>query len=355
MSKKELKKIIIIFLLSRLLLLAFLIIKKDISILTLYDGEHYINIAVNGYQEQLLYAFFPLFPLLIRLLHFIIPSYEIAGLLISNICSFMSLIILNKLIKDKENKFINLVYLAFSPILAYTTIVYTESLFMLLTLLGYYLYKKDKYLLAGIIVGLTILCRNSGIILWGAIGLDMLIRLFKMKDIKFRDILVYGIISLAIGMIYPTYLYINTGNPLMFATIQKTYWHRESMFIIDGIIADIMVIKRSFNLFTILIFLENWVSFFLVLILGIKIFKKDRVSSIYIIVSLFAFSLTYRDINYWVSLASSSLFRYVFNLFPIYLYAFNSKNKYYKLIMAALILFVTIFNTLTFYLGGFLG
>ena len=355
MNKKELKKIIIIFLLSRLLLICFLIIKKDLSIFNLYDCIHYINMAQYGYREPLLYAFFPLYPLLMRIIHYIVPSYEIAGFIISNTCSLLSLIILNKLLKGKENKIYNLTYLVFSPILAYTTIVYTESLFMFLTLLGYYLYKKDKYLLSALIVGLSILCRNSGIILWGAIGLDMLFRLFKTKDIKFKNILLFGIVSLAIGMLYPIYLYITTGNPLMFITVQETYWYREKGFIIDGIIKDIGVIKRYTNPFIILIFLENWVSFFITLILGIKIFKKDKVSSIYVIVSLLAFATMYRNTNYWVSLASISLFRYVFNLFPIYLYTFDNKNNNLNMIIATIILFITIFNTMSFYLGSFIG
>ena len=56
MNKKELKKLLIIFLLSRLILLAFIIIKKDLSILTLYDGEHYITMAKHGYIAPLLYV-----------------------------------------------------------------------------------------------------------------------------------------------------------------------------------------------------------------------------------------------------------------------------------------------------------
>ena len=63
----------------------------------------------------------------------------------------------------------------------------------------------------------------------------------------------------------------------------------------------------------------------------------------------------YRNTNYWVSLASISLFRYVFNLFPIYLYTFDNKNNNLNMIIATIILFITIFNTMSFYLGSFIG
>ena len=348
MNKKELKQLIIIFLISRLILILFLIIKKDLSILTLYDGEHYINMAKNGYVEPLLYAFFPLFPLTIRLFHFIVPSYEIAGFLVSNICSFLSLLLLHKLTKNESHNHLNLICFLFSPILAYTTIIYTESLFMLLTLLGYYLYKKDKYLLSAVAVGLSILTRNSGIILWGAIGLDMLYRLFKKKDISFKNILIFGFISLGIGMIYPTYLYFKTGSFLTFAKVQETYWLREKGNIVTGIIKDIKVIKRTNHIGNIIIFIQNWGSFILTFILGLMIFKKDRVSSIYVIVSLLAFQTMYRDISYWTSLASISLFRYVLILFPIYLYMFDKKSNNQKFIIAGMMIFISAYNTVAF-------
>ena len=356
-TKSNLKTIIICYLISRLFLIILLIIKGDLSILELYDGEHYIEMARAGYSSPFLYAFFPMYPLLIRIINIIIPSYQISGALISNISSFLSILLLNKLTKDKDNKF-NILCFIFSPILAYTSIVYTESIFMLLTILGYYLYKKDKYILSAIIVGLSILTRNSGIILWGAIGLDMLYRIFIQKDktIKFKHIVIFGLISLSIGMIYPIYLYIKTGNFLEFATVQDKYWGREKGTFIDGIIKDIKVIKRTkeATIINIIIFLQNWISFFLTFILGIKLFKKDKVASIYTIVSLIAFSTMYRDIDIWVSLSSISLFRYVLNLFPIYLYLFDNKKENNKLIIFTIFLLFSIFNTILIYSGAFL-
>lgn len=351
------KQIIICFLLSRLLLFIFLIIKKDLSIFKLYDCIHYINMAKNGYSNPILYAFFPLYPILIKTLSLIIPSYHISGALISNLCSLFSIFILNKLTKDKDNRF-NILCFLFTPILAFTSIVYTESLFMLLTILGFYLYKKDKYILSAIIVGLSVLTRNSGIILWGAIGLDMLYRLFITKDktIKLKNILSFGLISLLIGMLYPLYLYLETGSFLEFITVQDKYWGRLNGTFIDAIINDIKVISRSTDgkFINIIIFLENWISFFLTFILGLKIYKKDKTSSIFIIVSLIAITTSYRDINEWVSLSSISLFRYVFNLFPIYLYIFDNKKESTNIIIFLIFLLLSVFNTILIYQGAFL-
>ena len=355
-NKLNIKVLLMFFLISRIVLVIFLLINKDLSIFELYDSVHYLNMAKYGYANPSLYAFFPLYPLLIKLFTLIIPSYQISGALISNLCSFLSLLILNELTKEQGN-IGNIICFLFTPILAYTSIVYTESLFILLTILGYYLYKKDKYFLSAIVVGLSILTRNSGIVLWGAIGLDMLYRLFISKDktIKFKNILIFGVISLAIGMIYPTYLYIKTGNFLEFISVQTEHWHRESGTIIDGIIKDIEILKRGASFIAIFIFLENWISFFIILIFGIKIFKKDKVASIYTIVSLIAFTTTYRDTDIWLSLSSISLFRYVFSLFPIYLYLFDNKKESTKKLICLIFILLSMFNTIHTFMGIFLG
>ena len=357
-NKLELKKILKWFLLSRVLLIVFLLIKGDLSILELYDSEHYLTMAKNGYVTDNLYAFFPLYPLVIKGISFIIPSGQIVGMLISNVCAFLSILVLHELTKDKKN-YGNLMCLIFSPILAYSSMVYTESMFMLLTLLGYYLYKKNKYLLAGIVVGLSILTRNSGIILWGAIGLEMLIRYFTPEDntIKFKNILLFGFVGLGIGMIYPIYLYFETGNFLKFITIQSEMWGRVSGMPWDNFISDIKVISRGgpATFGNILIFLENWISFILVLIMAIKIFKKDKAASIYMIVSLIAFTITYRDINYWKTLASISLFRYVLNLFPIYLYLLDNKRERTRNVICFGFIVLGLYNAGLIYAGWFLG
>ena len=355
MSKKDLKLIGSIFLLSRLILVVFIIIKKGIFPLSIYDAVHYANIAQYGYFDKMLMAFFPLYPLLIRIVHYIIPNYIIAGTIISNVCSFISLIILNKLLKDNDKKYYYLGIFIFSPILAYSSICYTESLFMLLTLLGFYLYKKDKYLLSAIIIGLSILTRNSGIILWGAIGLDMLYRFFKLKNIKIKDILIFGFVALIIGLIYPVYLYYKTGDFLYFATVQNTLWDKEKVSIIEGIRRDLYVVFNNYGGINFYVVFLNWLSVLYTFILAIKIFKKDKVSSIYIIVSLIAFTSMYRNIEiYPYNPGSVSLFRYVFNLFPIYLYIFENKKEISTYVIFSIFLITSIFNAINIYSGIFI-
>jgi hypothetical protein len=230
---------------------------------------------------------------------------------------------------------------------------------MLFTLLSYYLYKNNKYFLSGLIVGLSMLTRNSGIILALAIGIDMLYRLFITKDktIKIKHIIKFGLTSLILGMLYSLYLYVETGNLFEYITVQNEYWYRLTGTIFHIFINDIRFLKRlEIGLLINLVpFLENWIFFILTFILGIKLFKKDKVSSIYIILSLIAITTSYRDITHWGSLASISLFRYILNLFPIYIYLYdNKKERTIQIIFTSLIL-LSVFNTILIFAGAFLG
>lgn len=341
-----------LFLLSRIPCIFFFIIFRNIDFLNSYDGQYYISIAKNGYFSQERYAFFPLYPLLIRLIKYIGIPYNYGGIIISNISTFLILYVIRKLIKD--NNKLNSYYLIFlfSPLLPFTTMCYTESIYILMSLLAFYYYKKEDYFLSAIFTGLTFLTRNSGIILWGAIGIDMLYSYFKKKDIKFISIIIFGLTSLMIGMIYPIYLYLKTGDFLYFYSTQSLYWSKKSGYLIFTFLADIKVLINHFSLSDFVFFLENWFIFGIAIYVGIKVIKKDLLSSVYILVSLFAFTLVYRDPLVWQSLPSISLFRYVLSLFPLFIYLpdiFDKKKTYYYIWF-----FITFINILAVYLGFFI-
>ena len=349
-EKKEIKKILIIFLFSRLLLIGSLLLSKNLS---LYDSIHYINIAKYGYIEKGLYAFFPLYPILIRILHVIIPSYYISGIILSNIFSLISTFVIYHLVDNKKHKMKAVILFLFSPILPYTTIIYTESLYLLLTLLSYLFYKKKNYLISGILVGLSMLTRNTGIILLGAYGLDLLIKTIK-KENTINNIIKLSIPAILIGSLFSIYLYIKTNNPFMYIIVQKTEWYKDSTNIIDLLIRDIKFLIQNKQIYIFYILIQNWLFLLLGIIYSIKYIKKEFALSIYTIVSIIAFTITCRNTS-WDILPSISLFRYVLSLFSIYLYPFL-KEKYSKLyyIPYTFIIIISIINTIFIYLGLFM-
>src|SRR3989338_3306300 len=120
-KKKDLKKIITIFVIYKVLIisvayLSYVIIPEDItrrrhsdlSFLDPFaqlDARAYLDIAKNGYNEEFNgtsnYGWYPLYPLLIRIFSFI--GFELSAFLISNIFSFISVLLLYILVKEEFN------------------------------------------------------------------------------------------------------------------------------------------------------------------------------------------------------------------------------------------------------------
>src|SRR3989344_5783719 len=96
-----------------------------------FDGVHYLGIAKDGYAHQFTQAFFPLYPILIRLLSWITNINELAAcLLLSNLAFLAGLTVFYKLIKENFDQKIALwssIFLLAFPTSFYFGAVYTES------------------------------------------------------------------------------------------------------------------------------------------------------------------------------------------------------------------------------------
>ena len=350
--KSDLGYVTVLFLISRIILILFIGLRRDFSFLKIYDVLHYIEIAENGYTKELLYAFFPLFPMLIRLFHLFLPSYPVVAFLLSNLFSYFAVLTLYFLLKGKEIFKPVVIAFLFSPILVFHTIGYTESLYLFLTLLSYFLYTNKKYLFCGIMVGLSMITRNTGIVLLGAIGLKMLYD-WHQKKILFKDIVILSLPAFLIGFSYSMYLFLNTGDFFKYISVQYTQWSKDKCNLVTFFIRDIAFLGKQGNLILSYVFVQNWLFYFIGLFFGIKYFKKDPVLSIYILVSLFLFATTCRDRS-WLNLPSVSLFRYIFSLFPIYILPFFGERKRYNLPIAVLYLSFCIINSILVYEGAFI-
>ena len=338
------------FLITRIVLVIFLIVSEiflsnfDISIykhvFDLYDNEHYLNIANNGYMYMHEFAFFPLTPLLIRYLG------KIGFLVLNQICVFFSgyiLYLLSKNIYEKEDYYWVTFLFFISPISVFTCMFYSEALFIFLTLLAFYLYKcKKKYFFLGIVVGLSVLNRSLGSMLFFTIFIFMFIDFIKKRE-KFRNILITYIPATIISCLYPIYLYIRTGDLLYFMTVQYEYWWRVSTNIFT-ILFD--AFKYTFNGPSVANVLDCFFVFGLIFYIFYYIFKHRKEKKyyeiyLYIIFSIIAICSTIRNNGF----AVASFYRYLFGCFPIY---FMFKKNY---ITYSLMLLYSFFVTILFLLG----
>lgn len=143
-----------------------------------WDGGHYINIAQNGYQPGLT-PLFPLSPLLIKILGvFFGGKLVLVGLLISFVATFGALFLLGKLTQQDWPDQINAPGLVWITALSLPAAfilgaVYTEALFLFLSLALFYTLRSKKYLWLiplGFLISLT---RQVGILLFPALMLDL--------------------------------------------------------------------------------------------------------------------------------------------------------------------------------------
>lgn len=206
------------------------------AVCTLWDNEHYIAIAQNGYSNIFQTAFFPFIPLIIRFLG------KKGLLLINQVAFLISMFILDELTYHEEKDFYVMEFFAFSPIGFFTMMLYTESLLFFFTLLAYYLFVKRKFGYGlGIIIGLGVATKSIGAMLFFAIFIGMCC-LWYQEKVCFINIIKTYIPAIIISCLYPFYLQITFGNWKLFLDCQYDYWCRMKTNILEEFIIQCKVI-----------------------------------------------------------------------------------------------------------------
>lgn len=363
MDKNYIKKQ---FLYSRIIILTIFILAGSIrysfiDLFQLFDVEHYFNIALNGYVSDNLYAFFPLFPLIIKGFSLISTNtlfLIISICLVNNIATYITSIYLYKLIElycPNNKKLIYNIWL-YSPVALFTVIPYTEALFLMFTVISFYLYKeKRNYILMGILLGLSVATRNVGSILFFSIFIGMIIR----KE-KFMNIIRTYIPATVISCLYPIYLYIHTGEWNKFIAVQTTEWARTKSNFIYLIITDIKKFITSdfiiIKLIIVIILATLIYSFILIIKNIIEIIKNKDISKLelilYLAISFIAICSSMRS-QYVPTPSSVSMHRYITGTFSIYLLLpQNAKILKYIFIFSFLVTMITcIFMGLGLFIG----
>jgi mannosyltransferase PIG-V len=199
-----------------------------------WDAEHYLGIAKNGYSGTE-FAFFPLYPLLIKIVGTFTGSELIAGLIISNTASFFGLLYLYKLIEHGYNRHVAqraTFYVSIFPTAIFFSAVYSESLFFFLTVASFYYLRERRWVTAGIFGFFAALTRSEGILLAAPLFVQWAIAAKEGGAEFFRywvDDVVKPLIGLALVPLglatYMAYLWVLTGDPLKFSHVQ-THWGR---------------------------------------------------------------------------------------------------------------------------------
>ena len=197
---------------------------NHLSFLSNWDGPIYLSIAQHGYTNKSQANFFPLYPILVRFVHLLIPSLLDSGLTVAWVCFVGAIYFYLKIfkllyqLKDNLEAIKGTLFFVLFPTGVFLIATYTESLFAFLALAAIYYALKDKYLVSLILSALSTATHATGVFVAALIGFILLEKGFNI----FKSAL--GVILGCLGLIsYMVYQYIKFGSPLEFVNAQKLH------------------------------------------------------------------------------------------------------------------------------------
>lgn len=327
MQKNRFLTIFLIFLVSRIILyfsgyignILFGDNTGFIHCFARWDSAWYMGIVNSGYDltphahiehNASNWAFFPLFPILVKLVSLVLPISAIKiAFIINNLAFLVALFILYKYLESRSNS--NIAYttiwlVAFSPYSIYFSIPYSESLFFVLVITVFYLMQKREYLYAGLFAMLLSATRTIGVmilfpILVFAIEQIGFKNLLLLKNIKAYRVLLALLIAPLGLFIYMQYLYLKVGDALAFSHIQRA-WGRALPH------NPLEVLYRGFLNIGSFDFYLSTITTIAILLIAILFYKKLYAEAVFSIIAILI----------PLSTGLLSMPRFIFALFPIY-------------------------------------
>lgn len=304
-----------------------------------FDGVYYLLIAAKGYTVNA--GFFPLFPLSISIINFIFnpaadrlpfePLQYFTAVVLVSLYFVLSLIVMFKLIKIDYKQDIaiwSIIFMLLFPTSFFYATIYSESLFLLLSLCSFYFALKKRWILAAFFGTLLTATRMVGIAIIPALIYEFIKEeksLFKIKSIPLF-FMPLGILS------YMLFNFIKWGNAFYFIWAQGNFQNNRS-------VTSLVFIPQTMYRYIKILLAVKPVQFeWWVAILEISIFiftsillfiawkKKIRIS--YLIFSLICFLIPVSSGTF------TGLPRYSLTLFPIFIALALVKNKTVKIFYA---------------------
>ena len=206
-----------------------------------WDSVWYLQIAHAGYFSQQSSGLFPLYPLLIRIGSVIFHSELLVGLGISLVSMAVALSLLQCLPApdfDEATARRTVLLIAFFPVAFFLSTVYTESLYLLVSVGAVYAARQERWAWAGLFGGLAAVTRSDGILIIvplvliyfygprGRLGDGGMSRSWK-PSYSVRPSIVWLAFVPAGLAAYLAYLGIAHGQPLATYYAQQHYWHHQ--------------------------------------------------------------------------------------------------------------------------------
>lgn len=187
-----------------------------------WDSVFFVRIAEHGYNDTSA-AFYPLYPGLVAVLgRIFFGHYVLAGIVISLAAALGAFLLLHRLAAqrlDGAGAWRTVLYLAVFPMSLFLQAVYSESLYLLLVLAAFLAAERGSFRSAGLLSGLAILTRVTGVALLPALA----ILAWRRRD-RLRALAGLGL-AVPVAAVYPLVLWQQVGHPWAFWNAQEL-WHR---------------------------------------------------------------------------------------------------------------------------------
>ncbi|MFL6567798.1 MAG: mannosyltransferase family protein, partial [Chthoniobacterales bacterium] len=197
-----------------------------------WDAVHYIHLAEHGYsasgKDQLLLAFFPLYPWLVRGCAVVVRDPIIAAFVVSGVASIAAALLLRQLAEADESPLVartSVWFFAIFPTAYFLHISYTEATFLAFTLGCLVAARREHWLAAGLLGACASLTRINGLVLLPVLAVEAL-QLWRTRR-KFDPRSLWSLMTVAGFLVY---LWLNqrvAGDAFAFAHIQQEHWYHK--------------------------------------------------------------------------------------------------------------------------------
>jgi hypothetical protein len=185
-----------------------------------WDSRWFVRIAEHGYSTRQSAAFFPVYPMLVRALGWVVRNDVAAGMIVSLVAAagcavLLHRIALRRLSVDAARSVV--VLFAFYPLAFVFTAVYSDSLFLLFVLLAFDAADRGRALLAGAAAALAVDTRLLGVALVPALAI-----VFWPSVRRLAPLL---LVPAALGL-WMLYLHQHFGDAFAFSHAEEQGWQR---------------------------------------------------------------------------------------------------------------------------------
>jgi Gpi18-like mannosyltransferase len=197
---------------------------NSLSFLSNWDGPNYLEISRTGYATADLSNFFPLYPIAIHVVGYVISSPLDSALLISWVCFIGAIYYYLEIVKflfkvdDSRDALKGVAFFMLFPTAVFFLATYTESMLALFALGGIYYAFRQRYISAALFLLFATATHITGVFVLLLVAMI----LWEEKE-RLRNIIVTIVIG-SLGLVsYMVYLYARFNNPLEFISAQQKH------------------------------------------------------------------------------------------------------------------------------------